>query len=560
MSAASVDARGSTPYFATLVDGGRLFVKVLGEEERAADLLFRGYRFLRFRDIGDERPFGSLRRTVEHEALVSLAARDVGVVTPRLRAVAGVGDAMLLAYDAIDGSSLDRLPDDAITDTVMRDVWSQIDVLRTHRIAHRDLRRANVFVDDDLTPWMIDFGFSELAADHSLLAADIAQMLASFAVVVGPERAVDAVVAVVGPDAVAEALPRIQLRALSGATQEAVRARKGLLGDLRREVAERCDVESVELVPLERLNRGRVVTIAVLAGAVYFLAPQLADLPTIVDEVQDANWAWAPLIVAMSLFTYLGAAMSLAGAVPQRLPFGPLLSAQIGSSFASKLAPAGLGGMALNIRFLQKQGVDRAVGASGVGLNTVAGIVAHVALIGLFVIWAGSDAFESLRMPDPHWFLLGLGAVIALIAVGLVIPPLRAIVLGKLWPVLSRSFRGVGSVLRSPGKVALLLLGSIGITMSYLFALWFSVEAFGGTLPIATVGAIYLVGSAIADVAPTPGGLGAMEAALISGLVAAGLDHTVAVPAVFLYRLATFWLPILPGWLCFNWLQRHDYL
>jgi undecaprenyl-diphosphatase len=68
------------------------------------------------------------------------------------------------------------------------------------------------------------------------------------------------------------------------------------------------------------------------------------------------------------------------------------------------------------------------------------------------------------------------------------------------------------------------------------------------------------VGAAVASVAPTPGGLGALEAALISGLVAAGLDSSVAVPAVFLFRLATYWLPILPGWICFEWLQRHDYL
>ena len=77
---------------------------------------------------------------------------------------------------------------------------------------------------------------------------------------------------------------------------------------------------------------------------------------------------------------------------------------------------------------------------------------------------------------------------------------------------------------------------------------------------MATVGAVYLVGSAVASAAPTPGGVGVVEAALISGLVAAGLDNAVAVPAVFLFRLATFWLPILPGWLSFTWLQRHDYL
>ena len=50
------------------------------------------------------------------------------------------------------------------------------------------------------------------------------------------------------------------------------------------------------------------------------------------------------------------------------------------------------------------------------------------------------------------------------------------------------------------------------------------------------------------------------EAALIAGLVSAGLDNTIAVPAVFLYRLFTFWVPILPGWLSFQWLERNEYL
>lgn len=50
----------------------------------------------------------------------------------------------------------------------------------------------------------------------------------------------------------------------------------------------------------------------------------------------------------------------------------------------------------------------------------------------------------------------------------------------------------------------------------------------------------------------------AMEAALIGGLVAAGLDSSSAAPAVFMNRPAAFWVPILPRWFCFQWLQRHD--
>lgn len=559
--AASVDARGSTPYFATTTDGTRLFVKVLGSEERAADLLFRMYRFLRFKNVGDDRPFSSLRRAIEHEALIALLARDVGIRTPRLRAIVDVGsDSMLLAYDMIDGSSLDGVPDEQLTDELMHGIWQQIADLRTHRIAHRDLRRANVFVGDDQVPWLIDFGFSEVAVPDTILDADVAQMLASLSVVVGAERAVGAAVDVLGTEAVGDSLPRLQSKALSGATQESMKAHPGLLKQLQHEVVERCGVDDVEFVPLERASRTTIITIAALALATYFLFPQFADLPGIVDQVRAANWAWMPLLVVTSAMTYVGASMSLAGAIPPRLPAGPLFLSSVGSSFASKLAPAGLGGMALNVRFLQKQGVDQAVAVSAVGLNTIAGLVGHVSLVGVFLVWAGRDAFGSFSLPDPKWFLLGLGIVAALIVIGMAIPITRRMVIGRLLPVIARAFDGVQEVLRRPGKVVLLIGGSAMVTFFYLTTLYFSIEAFGGGLPFATVGAVFLVGSAVAQAAPTPGGLGAMEAALIGGLVAAGLDNTVAVPAVFLYRLFTFWVPILPGWLSFQWLQRREYL
>ena len=81
---AGVDARGSTPYFGVTDSGERLFVKALGDDERNADILFRLYRRISPRDFGDEKPFSTLRRAVEHEAFVALAARDLGVRTPRL--------------------------------------------------------------------------------------------------------------------------------------------------------------------------------------------------------------------------------------------------------------------------------------------------------------------------------------------------------------------------------------------------------------------------------------------------------------------------------------------
>jgi undecaprenyl-diphosphatase len=235
---ASLDARGSTPYFATTTDGSKLFVKALGDDERSADVMFRIYRRIQPRDLGDERSFSTLRRAVEHEALVALAARDLGVRTPRLVAFASAEPSgYVLAYEAIAGRSLDRLEPAELTDDVLDGVWSQLAILRTHRTAHRDLRLANVFLADDGEAWIIDFGFSELAASDLLMATDLAEMLASSAVVVGPERAVAAGVRAVGGAAVATSLERLKLPMLSGATRTAWKAQPGGLDPLRAEVS-----------------------------------------------------------------------------------------------------------------------------------------------------------------------------------------------------------------------------------------------------------------------------------------------------------------------------------
>ena len=161
---------------------------MLSPDERSVDLLYRTYRYLRLKNVGDERPFSSLRRSVEHEALVALQARDVGVATPRMRAIAA-GRRRLDAH---------RLRDDrrAVASTTMdghdghrigssRELWGQVACLREHRIAHRDLRRANVLVDGDDEPWLTGFAFSEVAASDDQLDGDIAQLLAALSLTVG---------------------------------------------------------------------------------------------------------------------------------------------------------------------------------------------------------------------------------------------------------------------------------------------------------------------------------------------------------------------------------------
>ena len=122
------------------------------------------------------------------------------------------------------------------------------------------------------------------------------------------------------------------------------------------------------------------------------------------------------------------------------------------------------------------------------------------------------------------------------------------------------SLTSLGRVARSPAKLALLFGGSALVTLAYIGGLAASVEAFGGGAGIVQIGAVYMASSLVAAASPTPGGLGAIEALLVAGLTGIGIASGPAWSAVLTYRLATYWLPVLPGWLSWRLLQRRDYV
>jgi uncharacterized protein (TIRG00374 family) len=82
----------------------------------------------------------------------------------------------------------------------------------------------------------------------------------------------------------------------------------------------------------------------------------------------------------------------------------------------------------------------------------------------------------------------------------------------------------------------------------------------GGGLPFVQVGAVYMAARLIANAAPVPGGLGALEAGLIAGLTTLGVAAGAATSAVLVYRLLTFWLNVPLGALALNVVQRRGYV
>ncbi|GGO34142.1 membrane protein [Streptomyces lasiicapitis] len=363
------------------------------------------------------------------------------------------------------------------------------------------------------------------------------------------------------------ATARKSLRAEKQAEKQAIdealeQAREeDLLTQIRHQVLLIRPTAPVEPAQLERIRPRTLISFIAGAFGAYFLLSQLThvDFGTIFGE---AEWGWVAAAMAFSALSYFAAAMSLLGFVPERVPFLRAVSAQVAGSFVKMVAPAAVGGVALNTRFLQRSGVRSGLAVASVGASQLFGLGSHILLLLVFGYVTGTQKTPTLT--PSRTVIAGLLTVAVLVLVVTAIPFLRKFVVTRVRSLFAGVVPRMLDVLQRPQKLLTGIGGMLLLTFLFVLCLDASVRAFAseemGTLSLASVAVVFLAGNALGSAAPTPGGIGAVEATLTLGLIAVGVPKDVAAPAVLLYRLLTLWLPVLPGWLFFNHLTRKGLL
>ncbi|MFI8960963.1 flippase-like domain-containing protein [Streptomyces sp. NPDC053493] len=350
---------------------------------------------------------------------------------------------------------------------------------------------------------------------------------------------------------------KAEKRALDVALDEA--REEDLLAQIRRQVLLIRPQAPVEPVRLERIKPRTLISLIAGAVAAYFLLSQIARTP--LSTVSEADWRWVAAAVLFSALSYVAAAMSLLGFVPERVGFWRTVVAQVAGSFVKIVAPAAVGGVALNTRFLQRAGVRPGLAVASVGASQLFGLGAHILLLLSFGYLTGTEKSQSFT--PSRTVIAGLLTVAVLVLVVTAIPFMRKFVSTRLRSLFAGVVPRMLDVLQRPMKLVTGIGGMLLLTGAFVFCLDASIRAFGTestTLSYASVAVVFLAGNALGSAAPTPGGVGAVETALTLGLVAVGLPLEVATPAVLLFRLLTLWLPVLPGWICFNWLTKREAL
>ncbi|MGE0214542.1 lysylphosphatidylglycerol synthase transmembrane domain-containing protein [Mycolicibacterium sp.] len=529
-------------------------VELYGPHQRGGGFLRQFWGKLRLRDSETAPLQTSMRRAVEHRALMAIAVGNLGLANTSPIAVSALDRGWTLyAHKPPHGTRIGT----CVADTPVARVWDSLGVLHSQQISHGDLRGKEITVVDG-TPLFGGFAHAEYGASDAHLHSDIAQLLVTTTDLYGAEAAVRAAITVFGNEAVLAASRRLTKSAVPKRVQAAVQDAATAMSTARDEVKKQTGADQIKTATITRFTRNQLIQMVLLVALVYVAYPFISSVPVFFSELRSANWWWALAGLMVSALKYLGAGAALWACADRTVSFRNLSIMQVANTFAATTTPAGVGGLALSTRFLQKGGLGALRATTAVALQQSVQVITHLVLLVIFSAAAGASANLSRFVPSATVLYLIAGVLLGAVGVFLFVPKLRGWLGSAVRPRLEEVMADLVELAREPRRLALIVLGCAATTLGAALALWASIEAFGGDASFVTVTIVTMVGGTLASAAPTPGGVGAVEAALIGGLAAFGVPAAVAVPSVLLYRILTCWLPVFIGWPIMRWLTRND--
>jgi uncharacterized membrane protein YbhN (UPF0104 family) len=546
---------------------GRLGIAVYGRDAADARLLTKAGRFLLYRDSGPSLTISRLQQ-VEHEAYVTMRAGLADTAVPEIveAGTAGPSKDALLVFRMPPGTALSDTDAAEISEATLDDLYRQLLTLRRARIAHGAISGDAVLVDPAAgTVALADFRNASVRASPDQLDRDLAGAIAVTAVVVGAERAADVAARCLKPQMLAGALRQLQKPALDPLLVRSLRGRRDLLPEARQRAAA---AAAIELPALAEPRRVSWPTLIMIIGSLiggWALIGVLIDVAGSFDTVIGADWLWVIMAFVLAQLAYVASAVESLGSVAGPLPLGRTVAVEVAKAF-SGLAGGAPAIFATRVRYYQKQGYDTPVALSSGAIMTTASWISTAVLfvVSLPFAWGSLDLEATPQAGGNSklvWIILALVVLIGLVVgLALAVPRLRRLAAEKMRPKVRDIWGNLKVVASSPGKLVQLLGGAFGRDLLVAMALSVSLRAFGDHLRLPILIVVITLAALIGGIAPSPGGMGVVEAGMILGLTAAGVAEADATAAVFIQRLFTSYLPPIWGWITLVWMRRREYL
>jgi uncharacterized membrane protein YbhN (UPF0104 family) len=336
------------------------------------------------------------------------------------------------------------------------------------------------------------------------------------------------------------------------------------------------DAYELPLFTPRRIVQTILIVLILLVG-IYLVFPKLVGLRDSVSKLGDADAAWIVVAIAfnvVAIATYIALFKAVVGGDALRLTWPETYEINMAGVAATLIFSAGgAGGIVLTYWALRKAGMLR----RDVARRMVAFLALHYAfypfaliVFGVLLrtgVLHGKGSVELTIVPAAvAGLVLLLGASVALIPADLGARAARfarnargqalAANLGKVPATVGEGLRFAIGLFSSPSRGGLAVIGAAGFWAANIGVLWASFHSLGIEVPLAVVVQGFFLGM-VANLFPlAPAGVGAVDAGMIGAFVLFGVPEETVFPAILIYRLVAFWMPIPPGIVAFFQLRK----
>ena len=324
---------------------------------------------------------------------------------------------------------------------------------------------------------------------------------------------------------------------------------------------------------------GVLAAFLLLIVGIYVLLPKVVGVSGSLKRLSDPSWPWIAVAIGFNAFSFFAYAALFRGilggsdereAFYRRLDYRASLNITMAGLAASTLfSAAGAGGVALTYWALRKAGMERRRAACRMVAFLVLLYTVYAAALIVFGVLLRTGVLNGEAPVAGTIVPAGLAAI-AFIVMGLIalIPTdlerriskyqdrrwVRRLATGPA--TVGSGVRTALDYLRHPRSGASAIAGAVGYWVGMVGILWACVHAYGGGVPLGVVVMGFFVGM-VANLAPSPAaGVGTLDAGLIGAFLLFDIPVDTVFPAVLTFRLVGFWLPIIPGLLCYFGLRR----
>jgi uncharacterized membrane protein YbhN (UPF0104 family) len=458
--------------------------------------------------------------------------------------------------------------------------WTSLAALHASGLAHGRIDGRHLVILPDGNPALADLAEAVLIADERDQQIDAVRLMVATALVVGPQRALDSAVRVIGTEGLVDVMPYLQPAALGKQVRQELEAVEWTLADLKKAAVDQFGIQAPPLLQMNRVTVRSVALVAIIALVAYTLVGLFAgiDFSSVVDALSTANYWILLAALLMSPFIQTSFALSTIGSTMVQLKYVPVLMLQYAIQFIALCLPSTAARLALEVRFFQKFGVP---GASAIGMGMIdsfSGFIVQISLIVLILVsglpgftsqvFGSSSSSTSSSTDDtgPSTIAIVIAFAVIALVVTLVVPRLRHRMFGNLSRMraaIAEQRRNAGeslAVLHHPKKIGTMIVGNLGAQVLQAIVLGVCLAAFGESAALSQLILINTAVSLFAGLMPVPGGMGVAEAGYTAGLQAVGIPAPIAVSTAIAFRLVTFYLPPLWGSVAMRWLRRRDFV